>query len=560
VKAPVPASVPADDDPFTSSHDHEDQGQNPDQLFTSVSLGDSSHDPDPELEVEAEIGGPSEMSFEGLERSFGTGIGLGLGLDLDFGDTFDLGGGESGLKEEVEEVSSKVIPSPFMRSLNASPGLRKPATTSTPPKSRSKPSPLLPPIPRIASPPTALRNTSSPRIHISSPTAAGRVSSPLVDSSSSGGGRQRISREEVKRRLMKGRNASEEEDVEETEVEDRDEDEEERDNSNSNSNRLSVFTQDSRLSSISTESAVVQTAESVTLHVAEVVSGGAVARGGTPLKREDNFTYDGVMSIDPGVQAIDPPRPDLGKRAMTLTTWEMGDLDFGSMNMSMRLSFGGGEGGREGDVDVDMRSALDRLMDDVAGGSAPEGRDADTRRRMEIERERDGKKGILDTPDDSMVTEEDVSAASSFSHHAAHPSASFAAVERSVVMEEGIGIEVGEGLSRTASGSTIPPPPPPKEIVGGKDARKEREKMIIEKRRLMRRLDEEESMGFISPPRLSIRIGNKGGARMNRRRSRSTGDVRDGLLNSAVDDGELGDSIERELRKMGGEKSVSHRF
>jgi hypothetical protein len=105
--------------------------------------------------------------------------------------------------------------------------------------------------------------------------------------------------------------------------------------------------------------------------------------------------------------------------------------------------------------------------------------------------------------------------------------------------------------------------------------------MILEKRREVRRREEEENMGYSTPPRNTV-IGNTlnvEGGRPSRRRSMSTGDVEllsgaakkrgalmrgedGGLLEDVVpfdhQEDPLGDSIDRELRKLEGpSKNVS---
>lgn len=230
-------------------------------------------------------------------------------------------------------------------------------------------------------------------------------------------------------------------------------------------------------------------------------------------------------------------------------------FDFSQFGMSARAP---------GEVDVDMRSALDRLMDDVAGaGEEAKGMG------MRVEAVTEGVKAGRFDVDDSLRTETDADDSRDS--------------DQALGRRMDVGVDVGMGrppilpraatdpdifsasTSRSVSGSTIPPPPPPK------DARKSRDELIIEKRREARRKEEDESLGYYTPPRPSDRVLSQ----QNRRRSRSTGDMEElarkgagGMLDvggvgigekkrGEEDDLGLGDSIQRELRKLGGGRSVS---
>ncbi|KAF7980841.1 hypothetical protein HWV62_36482 [Athelia sp. TMB] len=118
--------------------------------------------------------------------------------------------------------------------------------------------------------------------------------------------------------------------------------------------------------------------------------------------------------------------------------------------------------------------------------------------------------------------------------------------------------DVFSANSREASGSSNPPPPPPK------DAIKTREQLILEKRREARQREEDESRGFYTPPREQDRVIAQ--ARQSRRRSKSTGDMAelakkagdvmaDHELETRTGD-DLGDTIQRELRKLDGKSST----
>ncbi|THU85048.1 hypothetical protein K435DRAFT_732682 [Dendrothele bispora CBS 962.96] len=187
------------------------------------------------------------------------------------------------------------------------------------------------------------------------------------------------------------------------------------------------------------------------------------------------------------------------------------------------------------DVDMDMRSALDRLMDDVAGagGVSVEHRSANT----------------------SMTTEEDDSFAVEKRILPPRPRHMERAATDSALIDQGHRNDLGSSLS--ASGSSTPPP-----AVPPKDNIRAREAMILEKRREMRRMQEEEDEHFYGRSQhLGVGLG-----RPSRRRSMSTGDAEDLSGNarkrsvamgrqdvlpgsSMGSEEDLQDSIEKELHK-----------
>jgi hypothetical protein len=145
---------------------------------------------------------------------------------------------------------------------------------------------------------------------------------------------------------------------------------------------IAVFS--STLTDVSTETAIVHTAEKRNLPIPRATS--------IPMRREDNPTYDGVMSIDPEPQAIDPPRPTLPHRSYTESAVSPTlDFDFGSKFGKGHMGIDTDDGRSVNEADMDMKSALDRLMDDVAGPRSSAAKRASLR--------------PLCTPDDSMVTE-----------------------------------------------------------------------------------------------------------------------------------------------------------
>ncbi|KAF7428167.1 Bud site selection protein bud4 [Pleurotus ostreatus] len=199
---------------------------------------------------------------------------------------------------------------------------------------------------------------------------------------------------------------------------------------------------------------------------------------------------------------------------------------------------------RVGDVDVnvDMKSALDRLLDDV-GSSGGIGAD-----RV------DDSMTTNTTCEDDSQTDISVPTSPPTVKESARPMAR-AATDSAVFDRAG-----SLPGSRTAStGSTAPPVPP-------KDAIRSREELILEKRREARRKEQQMFEGDDSPR--PDRYLNVGLGRPSRRRSMSTGDadvlrdnarrraaaVREGsgtsTLNVQCPEDPLTDSIEQELRKM----------
>lgn len=237
-------------------------------------------------------------------------------------------------------------------------------------------------------------------------------------------------------------------------------------------------------------------------------------------------------------------------------------LNFDLGHFGERMSMGFGE------VDVDMRSALDRLMDDVAeAGEGGGGVDGGKRMSgMRVEAVTEGvRAGTFEVGDDDYGgesprtadgTEESCGDGRVRGFGMGRPTLDRALTEPADFFTS---TTTPVRSNRTASGSTIPPPPPPK------DAIRSREELVLEKRREARRREEDESMGYYTPPRPSDRAFIKANQE-KRRRSRSTGDVEErarrggGLLDVEGlerEEEDLQDSIQRELRKLRGEKSVS---
>ena len=306
-----------------------------------------------------------------------------------------------------------------------------------------------------------------------------------------------------------------------------------------------------------------------------------------PLHREG--TYDGVMSIDPNPQPTDPPRPSVLMRAHseveTSGTCGAGISDFQGLELSfpdgspgLDISLGASEATR---VDIDdVRSALERLVQDVVTDSAnasmtvnPSPHDLKTKGSNAsltaatvtkgLKAKRYGPLGDLDT---TMEEDEPLDDSGDLQHVTPNGSETSSSSQRTPELLSGGGF-MSPTLSRNTSESSNAIQPISKE----KDAIRHREQMILEKRREMRRREQDEDMGYVTPPRNPPAAG-----RPSARRSMSTGDAEDlqaaarlATLNppgssvlpdlvATEEKDPLAESIARELRKLrGSTKSVS---
>ncbi|KAJ7496992.1 hypothetical protein FB451DRAFT_1120099 [Mycena latifolia] len=366
------------------------------------------------------------------------------------------------------------------------------------------------------------------------PTLGGSQGSSQGQLSGSGG-RPRISREEVQRRMRarstspevgppqedtfaddeEGQSGAQDEPMEEERDEDEFREEREEEARYEEAQRQQRESEE-REASTSTEIGTVEAAEMRMLHAP-------------------------ALTLHHPAEAASPATPDdaeFGLRAPGLgldfgSRFGMGRLGIAGLDMggSVDSRLSGGEGLRAAErrepermaVDMDMRSALDRLMDDVAGaGGPPEG-------------------------DESLRTDE--SGRTDDAHTARHTHPVARAATDSALLQMGAG--AGAGLSRSvsiaSSSSLLSLPPPP---VPPKDNIRSREAMIIEKRRELRRFDEE---GYdYAPTQTHLSAG-----RPSARRSMSTGDAEElarlrgkGLLDvGAGTEDLLTESIEKELSK-----------
>ena len=293
-----------------------------------------------------------------------------------------------------------------------------------------------------------------------------------------------------------------------------------------------------------------------------------------PMTRH-NPTHDGVLSIDPDPQPIDPPRPTLQERAHSMdakTAFAGLDLDFehgfalGEEGMSVSAGLGTGmtARARHSSMHLGDVSALDKLMEDMAHGAGVD----------------------VNLGNESLVSEGQSYASLRVEAVTEGVKAATFALPDIERDDEGMGIdldidpsvhvdEVQVPTRGTTESSASPPPPPPP----AKDAIRARDELIKAKKREARQREEEmfdSDVGSGSPAAFSVP------ARPARRRSMSTGDaeqiaahrtpaaqrrtassrddsdeLRD-LTPLRGEDAPLADTINRELRKRQDQKrSVS---
>ena len=254
-----------------------------------------------------------------------------------------------------------------------------------------------------------------------------------------------------------------------------------------------------------------------------------------PLHREG--TYDGVMSIDPNPQPADPPRPSMIVRAQTEP--EIGDTrgtatpDFHGLDLNLP---GGGPSldlslGTSGSVEIsEVRSALERLVQDVVTDSAgtsmsprPSPHDLEMKRSRPSLKVASVTKGVkarmfdpLSDFDISMEGDEMPDDHDELQHAVRNGSESPSPTQRTPELLLGGGF-MSPSLSRNTSESSDALQ------AQQKDAIRHREQMILEKRREMRRREQDEDLGYVTPPRNPPHpVG-----RPSARRSMSTGDADD---------------------------------
>ncbi|KAI0056363.1 hypothetical protein BV25DRAFT_1832375 [Artomyces pyxidatus] len=518
--------------------------------------------PDTGLAVD-ELGDHSDLSFNGLAAELGL-------ADLQQDDTHD--DSHTSLPHphmSTPPLNLRSSVNSLLRSGGSSGGRELPP----PPRSRSASPFSLPVNARVASP--MFGRAGSPASRSGSPsTNPSRIASPLGNprASSSGslgsqgslgslnGRSPRISREDVHKRLLRKRSIE-------------------------SPLHEEVLPADSQSTQPATDDHEDSTDVSMNMDVDSRPGSRLRSSIQAPtLRRDDNPTYDGVMSIDPEPQAIDPPRPSLLARAFSedgavqsapSSTFKGLAFDFSGSGSGLGTDLGlSGMAFAATKLEVDeVRSALDRLIDDVA---ADPNASLSNHRPLQMK----GSQGSLrieavtqgvqarqfKAPGDLDITmEEDESMADDSVDELpdAEPRSpnQTSSTQRTPELLSGGGF-MSPPLSRAASGSSIAPPPPPK------DAIRTREQMILEKRREMRQREEEEDMGLRTPPRNTGRAA-LGYGRPSKRRSMSTGDAEDmeatrrkELLGSGgkfldvapfeVEESLFSDTIARELVKLDG--------
>ncbi|KAF9529228.1 hypothetical protein CPB83DRAFT_812523 [Crepidotus variabilis] len=409
------------------------------------------------------------------------------------------------------------------------------------------------------------RRLESPSSRSASPLIPVKQESPVALSKSPS--RERISREEVQRRLMNRRSSSPvlaprsstSSPLPITPVDEVKSPLRHRsspfDLAEKEKDRMSILTTGTDFSVMSTEIAIVHTAEKRTISSSTIATQHTGDKdfgllGASHLQMDFGSKFSlggfGVEPIDTKMEAktLAPRRDSL------VTPTERRPRHTPSPKPGPVETPGSGIKMGDVDVDMDMKSALDRLMEDVAGAGAQ--------------------------PEDSMTTDE---FEESFDHSRSitrEDSPPFPGPSRPKVLERATADSVlmehseAEGIvSRTVSSSstaTLPPPPPPKDNI------KSREQLILEKRREARRLeagDDSDNGMEASVPRGKDRQ-SLGHGRPSRRRSMSTGDAEvlkarkragESLLHVAGENGDdlLADSIEKELKKLSREPSKKNK-
>ncbi|KAH6914354.1 hypothetical protein BKA70DRAFT_1558314 [Coprinopsis sp. MPI-PUGE-AT-0042] len=279
------------------------------------------------------------------------------------------------------------------------------------------------------------------------------------------------------------------------------------------------------MTEMSMETSVLVEADRANMSTASVVSAAPSEHNEFGQRASDRLKFDfgskfslGGLGISTGDEAdVSLPPSHSGERSSS----RLGSTERTEMRMGDK------------DVDMEMKSALDQLMEDVAGGPV----------------------------DDSIMTDDSFASLSSSASEPFLPSVVSPprpkVIERAATDSVLIESHQFDGiLSRSVSGSssaTIPPPVPPKDSI------KNREQLILEKRRAARRMEDDDSEDFddVGDLRASHKAQSVG--RPSRRRSMSTNDAVDlaaqrrseALLdiNAESDGDDLLGKIEQELNK-----------
>jgi hypothetical protein len=263
-----------------------------------------------------------------------------------------------------------------------------------------------------------------------------------------------------------------------------------------------------------------------------------------------------------------------GTRTTSLPGFQGLDLNLPDGSTSLDISLGT-SGAISVEID-EVKSALERLVQNVVTNSAntsmsghPSPEDLKMKgshTSLKVARVTNGVKAkryeYLSDLDTTMEEDEPLDDHGDPQHETPNVSTTSSAQQTPELLSGG-GF-MSPSLSRTTSESSNVVPPPPK------DAIRSREQMILEKRREIRRREQDEDLGYVTPPR------NPPVGRPSARRSMSTGDAEDlqaaarlaalnppgtSVLPDVVVTEEkdpLAESIARELRKLrGSTKNVS---
>lgn len=306
---------------------------------------------------------------------------------------------------------------------------------------------------------------------------------------------------------------------------------------------------------ISAEFAIIKTAEKRTMNSAAINANGQE----NDVKRDEEDTTDGDILSAAADGNLAPTKPSIVGPLQPRPTPARPQSSFHMPETSLDLNGGPGIGSRDsmGSIQLgEMRSALDRLMDDVKGSFGSSTKKPNAQSQVRVELVTEGIKAgqfsantSSNIGDDSMQTETDMDL--SMDDYRSAPLVQPARTIPLPIQRAATDTVVYTGPSFRSPVAEAPAPASPT-----KDAIKAREQMILEKRRQARRRDEEESMGYYTPPRPASMPPSTG--RPSRRRSRSTGDAgaltkSDLLLDIGISDTEeelLADSISKELRRL----------
>lgn len=305
---------------------------------------------------------------------------------------------------------------------------------------------------------------------------------------------------------------------------------------------------------ISAEFATIQTAEKRAMDPSVVNTNGqeGVERDEGDDMNDDVHSAaddDNLSPVEPSMVELSQPQPTPARPRPSFSMLETSFDLSGSLGMGLRDSMSSIQLG-------EMRSALDRLMDDVKGSSGSSTKRPNARSQVRAELMMEGTQAgqfsansSSNIGDDSMQTATDMDLSTDDFRSA--PIVQPARTGPLPIQRAVTDSAVYTGPSFRSPVDEVPPPTSPT-----KDAIKAREELILQKRRAARRRDEEESVSYYTPPRPTSMPPSSG--RPSRRRSRSTGDTgaltkSDLLLDIGISDDEeefLANSISKELRRL----------